>query len=132
MNLITKDDCIDFNYEMDYSGMLMVLDVKNTVKEKYQTPQYQIVHCSGFGCNPSASTNSTFVMWPDGDRVKYSRNEIIGCPKREVLKQWFNEYGNTIMSSSFLEAIKAELKLTDEDIITEQKQLKEKRETMYE
>lgn len=124
--LLTKDDCIKWKgetvFDWDYSGMVMILDVK-CMKEQYRDSKYQIVTCGGFGCSPTASTNSTFVCWLiDKDTCKYSRNEIIGCPKREVLKQWFEEYKDQLCEDS-KEIIQRELSLSDQDIIDRQEEM---------
>lgn len=114
--IFTKNDLLDLNFAPDYTGMVMVMDVSR-LKKEFNSDKYQIVTCSGFGCNPHMISNSTFVNWLDGDAAKYSRNEILGCPKQAVLKEWYAKYACDIRNEDFRHEVEKQMAISDEDMI---------------
>ena len=114
--MLTKEDLLDLDFAPDYTGMVMAMDVK-CLKEEFRNEKYQIVICSGFGCNPHMTSKSTFVEWLDGDAAKYSRDEILGCPKQNSLKNWYALHKDEIHNDSFRRNVEKQMTISDNDMI---------------
>jgi hypothetical protein len=84
--LLTQEDCRQTGYDMPIGGKVIVLK-PSTLSEEFRETKHQLYFCTGgFGSNPNPSGRSVFaVSLADGERVRWSRSDILGIAKPEIL-----------------------------------------------